>query len=89
NGSGLQFGPINPDFLRTQWDANSLLGSYFHFGARPGPLNLSHMTGKPIQFDLAPLDTLPSTYDLRTLGKLSPIENQGQCGSCWTFATMG
>jgi len=29
----------------------------------------------------------PATYDLRTLGKLSPIRNQGTCGSCWTFGT--
>lgn len=26
-------------------------------------------------------------YDLRTLGKLSPIKNQGQDGNCWAFAS--
>lgn len=29
-------------------------------------------------------ETLPDHYDLR--GKISPIENQGNCGSCWAFA---
>ncbi|MEI7434052.1 MAG: lectin like domain-containing protein [Methanomicrobiales archaeon] len=28
-------------------------------------------------------------YDLRTLGKLSPIRNQGQDGNCWAFASIG
>lgn len=31
----------------------------------------------------------PASYDLRTLGKVSSVKDQGNCGSCWTFATMG
>ncbi len=27
-------------------------------------------------------------YDLRTLGKLTPIKNQGQDGNCWAFASI-
>lgn len=32
---------------------------------------------------------LPSTYDLRDFGWISPVKDQGDCGVCWTFATMG
>jgi C1A family cysteine protease len=32
---------------------------------------------------------LPNSYDLRALGKLSPVENQGQHGTCWAFAALG
>jgi len=32
---------------------------------------------------------LPASYDWRTTNKVTPVEDQGQCGSCWTFSTGG
>lgn len=31
----------------------------------------------------------PSTYDLRTTGKLTPVRDQGAYGTCWAFAAVG
>ncbi|MCX5770810.1 MAG: hypothetical protein NTZ09_11135, partial [Candidatus Hydrogenedentes bacterium] len=31
----------------------------------------------------------PESYDLRALGELTPVKNQGGCGSCWAHSTYG
>jgi len=79
--------PLNPAFLRM--NVAKRAGTFYQdpqFGYLPGPVDNSHIQA------IAPLPeaaSLPSSYDLRTYNKVSPVRNQGSCGACWTFAAMG
>lgn len=63
-----------------------------YLGYVPPPVELSQQVAKlatPAVVQAVQTKTYPTTYDLRTLGKVSPVENQNPCGTCWIFGTFG
>jgi len=84
------FAPLNPDFLSYLYNKKKVTSILSQSGNRlsgwlPSPLKLSHIKG-PV--DKKVHKQYPSRFDLREYNKLSPVKDQGQCGSCWTFGVM-
>ena len=94
--------PINPAFIKAQSlrshtaptnVAQSLAvqvdaDSEHSLGFRPGPARTGNPTGaRPAR--VSPQIVYPASYDLRDLGMVTPIRNQGHYGTCWAFATYG
>lgn len=86
------FAPLNPDFINYRNKIKSGTQQFFTadgqaLGEVPSPVlpnfdafYYSRHHGS-VKF--------PAVYDLRTLNLVTPVKIQGNCGCCWTFATMG
>ncbi|MDD2775368.1 MAG: lectin like domain-containing protein [Gallionella sp.] len=94
--------PPNPDFV--QYIANPQafhpllqgVSGVNATGHLPSPIDRSHMTGKQpiVKSNLmmggpGNVSVSPIAFDLRTTGFVSPVRDQGACGSCWTFGSTG
>jgi C1A family cysteine protease len=71
--------PVNNNFLNYQQSNNKNLGLY----SSPIVLPDSNININSVY------QTTPSSFDLRTTGKLTPVKNQLNAGTCWAHAVYG
>ncbi|MGZ4925793.1 MAG: lectin like domain-containing protein [Halobacteriota archaeon] len=85
--------PLNPEFAT--WQQSRAAGvatqakttSGHPLGGLPAPVDLSYTKGERLS-NLAQA-SYPSSFDLRTQGKVTPVRDQQTCGACWAFSTYG
>jgi C1A family cysteine protease len=91
-GPELRAAPLSAEFLRYQADfkLRHTLGLDRVPGFRPGlvpaPMDISYLKGAR---SAPPMATYATSYDLRTLNRVSPVKDQDPYSTCWTFAALG
>ncbi|GAH72357.1 unnamed protein product, partial [marine sediment metagenome] len=80
----LTLSPINPQFqeymdlVRVGKAPEVITAEGYYLGLIPAPLDMSHTRGLSV-IPVAKKVSYPASYDLRILGRLTSIKDQGSC----------
>ncbi len=81
--------PENPAFSNQTKDLTASAGLADRaLGFTTGPQAVSYARGMRVP-SARLFGSLPASYDLRSLGRVTSVKDQGQHGACWTFASLG
>lgn len=85
-GDIMREAPMNPLFVHQPKQSRSADSQAF--GWRPAPI-VFHTSSEGARGAKRAAGPLPTHFDLRDSGRVSPVRAQGPNGSCWAFAAMG
>ena len=77
--------PLNPAFVAFRHNVAATAAHGTFKALVPAPVNSRSWAKAPLA--LGPL-ALATSYDLRNTGKLSPVRDQGDYNTCWSFASL-
>jgi C1A family cysteine protease len=91
--------PINPKFIKYQNNIKSNNVAYSSvaytptrhtYGHIPSPIDFSHLKHNPLENIYAMGNpSIPISYDLRSLNRVTPVKNQENTNTCWAFGANG
>jgi C1A family cysteine protease len=86
--------PLNPEFVEYLNESAESGGTdtavpsdEYPLGHVPSPVDFSYLAEQPAVNQVA-ADSLPSSYDLRTANRVTPVKDQGACQASWAFAAL-
>lgn len=80
--------PKNPEFEKYLENKSSLKNSSGNYKTGYIPMYFAPQFDN-ISVNLKSTEELPESYDLRDYNHVSSVKNQGNWGTCWSFAAMG